>query len=56
MNAEPWVTASEVAQHLGVVKDTVYRMSCSAAISSRRGTTSPTWACSALAASITAPN
>lgn len=25
MNAEPWVTASEVAQHLGVVKDTVYR-------------------------------
>lgn len=23
MNAEPWVTASEVAQHLGVVKDTV---------------------------------
>ena len=25
MNAEPSVTASEVAQHLGVVKDTVYR-------------------------------
>ena len=25
MNAEPWVTAGEVAQHLGVVKDTVYR-------------------------------
>jgi excisionase family DNA binding protein len=25
MNAEPWVTASEAAQHLGVVKDTVYR-------------------------------
>ena len=25
MNTEPWVTASEVAQHLGVVKDTVYR-------------------------------
>lgn len=25
MNAEPWVTASEVAQHLGVVKETVYR-------------------------------
>ena len=25
MNAEPWVTAIEVAQHLGVVKDTVYR-------------------------------
>lgn len=25
MNAEPWVTASEVAQHLGVAKDTVYR-------------------------------
>lgn len=25
MNAEPWVTASEVALHLGVVKDTVYR-------------------------------
>ena len=24
MNAEPWVTASEVAQHLDVVKDTVY--------------------------------
>ncbi len=25
MNTEPWVTAIEVAQHLGVVKDTVYR-------------------------------
>ena len=25
MIAEPWVTASQVAQHLGVVKDTVYR-------------------------------
>ena len=25
MNAEPWVTAEDVAQHLGVVKDTVYR-------------------------------
>lgn len=25
MNTEPWVTASEVARHLGVVKDTVYR-------------------------------
>ncbi|MBK8016678.1 MAG: helix-turn-helix domain-containing protein [Betaproteobacteria bacterium] len=25
MNAEPWVTATDVAQHLGVVKDTVYR-------------------------------
>lgn len=25
MNAEPWVTAEQVAQHLGVVKDTVYR-------------------------------
>ena len=25
MNAEPWVTASEVARHLGVVKDTVCR-------------------------------
>ncbi|MDD2977110.1 helix-turn-helix domain-containing protein [Aquabacterium sp.] len=25
MNAEPWVTAIDVAQHLGVVKDTVYR-------------------------------
>ncbi|RFC31945.1 MAG: DNA binding domain-containing protein, excisionase family [Candidatus Nitrotoga sp. MKT] len=25
MNTEPWVTASEVAQHLGVVKDIVYR-------------------------------
>ncbi|MDO9101226.1 MAG: helix-turn-helix domain-containing protein [Candidatus Nitrotoga sp.] len=25
MNAEPSVTASEFAQHLGVVKDTVYR-------------------------------
>ena len=25
MNTEPWVTASEVAQHLGVVKDTVDR-------------------------------
>ena len=23
--AEPWVTAEEVAKHLGVVKDTVYR-------------------------------
>jgi hypothetical protein len=25
MNTEPWVTAIEVAQHLGVVKDAVYR-------------------------------
>lgn len=25
MNTEPWVTASEVAQYLGVVKGTVYR-------------------------------
>ncbi|WDH25928.1 helix-turn-helix domain-containing protein [Pseudomonas chlororaphis] len=25
MSAEPWVTAIDVAQHLGVVKDTVYR-------------------------------
>jgi excisionase family DNA binding protein len=25
MTAEPWVTAEQVAQHLGVVKDTVYR-------------------------------
>ena len=25
MNAEPWITAEHVAQHLGVVKDTVYR-------------------------------
>lgn len=25
MNAEPGVTAEQVAQHLGVVKDTVYR-------------------------------
>lgn len=25
MKTEPWVTASEVAQHLGVVKETVYR-------------------------------
>jgi excisionase family DNA binding protein len=25
MNAEPWVTAIELARHLGVVKDTVYR-------------------------------
>lgn len=25
MHAEPWVTAIDVAQHLGVVKDTVYR-------------------------------
>ncbi|HFS6042208.1 helix-turn-helix domain-containing protein [Klebsiella michiganensis] len=25
MTAEPWVTALDVAQHLGVVKDTVYR-------------------------------
>ena len=25
MNAEPWVTAIDVARHLGVVKDTVYR-------------------------------
>lgn len=24
MNAEPWVTALDVARHLGVVKDTVY--------------------------------
>jgi len=25
MSAEPWVTAIDVASHLGVVKDTVYR-------------------------------
>lgn len=25
MNAEPWVTAIDVAQHLGDVKETVYR-------------------------------
>ena len=25
VKSEPWVTASDVAQHLGVVKDTVYR-------------------------------
>lgn len=25
MNTEPWVTAEQVAQHLGVVKDTIYR-------------------------------
>ncbi|TJZ74233.1 helix-turn-helix domain-containing protein [Chitiniphilus eburneus] len=25
MTSEPWVTAEDVAQHLGVVKDTVYR-------------------------------
>lgn len=25
MNAEPWVAAEQVAQHLGIVKDTVYR-------------------------------
>lgn len=25
MNAESWVTAIDVARHLGVVKDTVYR-------------------------------
>ena len=25
MSTEPWVTAIDVAQHLGVVKDTVYR-------------------------------
>ena len=25
MNSEPWVTALDVARHLGVVKDTVYR-------------------------------
>jgi excisionase family DNA binding protein len=25
LNSEPWVTAIEVARHLGVVKDTVYR-------------------------------
>lgn len=25
MFAEPWVTAEDVAKHLGVVKDTVYR-------------------------------
>ncbi|MGL5409623.1 MAG: helix-turn-helix domain-containing protein [Shewanella sp.] len=25
MNTEPWVTAENVAQHLGVAKDTVYR-------------------------------
>lgn len=25
MPTEPWVTAEQVAQHLGIVKDTVYR-------------------------------
>jgi len=25
MNTEPWVTAEQVARHLGAVKDTVYR-------------------------------
>ncbi len=25
MNVEPWVTAGQVAKHLGVVKDTLYR-------------------------------
>ena len=25
MNTEPWATAEQVAQHLGVVKDTGYR-------------------------------
>jgi excisionase family DNA binding protein len=25
MTTEPWVTTEQVAQHLGVVKDTVYR-------------------------------
>ena len=25
MPVEPWVTAEQIAQHLGVVKDTVYR-------------------------------
>ncbi|WP_323845380.1 helix-turn-helix domain-containing protein [Microbulbifer magnicolonia] len=25
MTIEPWVTASNVAQHLGIAKDTVYR-------------------------------
>ncbi|HDS1509782.1 helix-turn-helix domain-containing protein [Stenotrophomonas maltophilia] len=25
MTTEPWVTAGQVAQHLGVAKDTVYR-------------------------------
>jgi len=25
MNSDPWATAEQVAQHLGVVKDTVYR-------------------------------
>ncbi len=25
MIGEPWVTAEQVAQHLGVVKDTIYR-------------------------------
>jgi len=25
MIAEPWVTAEQVAHHLGVVKDTIYR-------------------------------
>lgn len=24
-NTEPWVTAEQVAAHLGVVKDTIYR-------------------------------
>lgn len=25
INVEPWVTETDVARHLGVVKDTVYR-------------------------------
>lgn len=27
MNAEPWVSATDLAQHQGIVKDTVYRRS-----------------------------
>lgn len=27
MNTEPWVTAEQVAEHLGVAKETVYRWS-----------------------------
>lgn len=37
MNAEPWVTAENVARHLGVAKDTVYRWR------ERKGLPAPCW-------------
>ncbi len=36
MNAEPWVSVDEVAKHLGVAKDSVYRWIESRALPAHR--------------------